>query len=97
MTDSLSKLHAWLWLVRIYLTKQQTQGVLYLYLKAFSDSAMEALLFPLTIVRFSLNWELPMTPLAGKGKHGLQSNTLALAVETGTEGFASPLSLYLGK
>lgn len=36
--------------------------------------------------------ELPMTALAEWGKHGLQSNTLALAVESGTEGFDSPLS-----
>lgn len=33
-----------------------------------------------------------MTPLAERGKHGLPSNTLALAVETGTEGFDSALS-----
>lgn len=36
--------------------------------------------------------ELPMTLLADWGKHGLQSNTLALTVEAGTEGFDSPLS-----
>lgn len=36
--------------------------------------------------------ELPVTPLAERGKYGLQSTILALAVETGTEGFDSPLS-----
>lgn len=33
------------------------------------------------------DYELPVKLSAERGKRGLQSNTVALAVETGTEGF----------